>query len=159
MKTYNQLSEEIQTQEAEKLAADIKSSFEKHFPNGFIVSRVEKSLGDSIINVVFGLISDESDLESNIRQNDPLFHRIMINIEGDTYEAKSSQSGLSIEPEKGSFRAMSNVKTPFRKTKGDSKKIMKAFDRFFPRVSKIVKDNEENVYRRSTYDDKYFDVK
>jgi len=159
MKTYSQLSEEITAQDADKLSAQIADSFSKHFPNGYVSSSAGKSIGSMVISVSIGMIKDINDVSNKIRMNDPMSHKFLIHIEGDKYEAVGLQGGLSIEPEEGSYMAMGRVKTPWRKTLGDSTKVLKAFETFFTRLTKIVKDNEDNVYGRSRINDKYFKVK
>jgi len=73
-----------------------------------------------------------------------------------TYEAVNLTGSISTKPEEGSYMAMSRVKTPFRKTKGDAKKILKAFETFFPRLKKLVNDNRDNIYKVEEIKDKYF---
>lgn len=133
----------------------IQKSFDKQFPNAWSIIRVQKLIGE-VITVTFGLV-DKSELTSGILENDPVFHSFIIHIEGDDkYEAAVNSSGISINPPEGSYYAMERVKTKFRKTKGDSKRIVKTFDTFFKRLKVLVKANEANIYQRQNYSDKYF---
>lgn len=163
MKTFKQLKEESALNEAEmdadELADRIADSFRGVFPNGWIKSNVPKSgISEGDIAISFGLISDKSELSSGIADNDPMHHKFMVHNEGGHYEAVKLSGGLDVNPEKGSYMAMDKMKTPWRKTKGDGDKILKAFETFFGRLMKMVKDNEENIHKRENYSDQYFDL-
>jgi hypothetical protein len=143
---------------AETLASDIEVVLRKNFPNGYIRAFYSNNISP-VVFVSFGLIEDINDVANKIRHNDPLIHSFCVHINGeDSYEASSSMSGLSVNPEAGSYMAMGNIKTPFRKTTGDSKKIVKAFTRFASRVAKIVEDNKADIYGVERIDPKYLEV-
>ena len=62
---------------------------------------------------------------------------------------------LHVNPPEGSRDAGASIKTPWRKTKGDAKKIAKAFETFASRTKKLVQDNEADIAGRSEIDDKF----
>ena len=96
-------------------------------------------------------------MSGGIIHNDPMHHTFIIFGEGeDKWSAENSIAGISINPPKGSFLAMESVKTKWRKTTGTGQKVLKAYERFFPRLKKLLKDNEANIYQRDSYKDKYF---
>lgn len=142
--------------ELEMIAKSVKSSFEQQFPNGWIVSRVVKGLGGPQVYVSLGIISDRSELISQIIDNDPAFHSFLVFDESNgKYEARNIRGDISINPVE-KYLAMSTVKTKFRKTTGNVDKIIRTFDKFFVNLKQLVKDNEDNIYQRGKYSDKYF---
>ena len=142
--------------EVEGLISDLTKTAEKHFPNGFINVHLWRSLGVESIVMEFGLIKNTSELASKIRMNDPVHHRFMISIRKDGYQAEILMGGISTNPEAGSYKAMNTIKTPFRKTTGDAKKIVSTFDTFFGRLKSLVKEHKDNIYNAKNYDERYF---
>lgn len=135
---------------------NIKSSFNKHFPLGWMIIGKGRGIGSDTISISMGLV-DSSELQSNILMNDPVFHSFLIFVEGeDKYEATYNQGRISINPEPGTHYAMGSVKTKFRKAKGDLAKMTRTYDTFFKRLKVLVSENESNIYHRSNYSDKYF---
>jgi hypothetical protein len=159
MKTFTEYLTEITTEreiEAKKLAADLESVAKKYFPNGFAATSFSTSFNIPAITFQFGMISDKADVSNGIRLNDPADHMFMISLANDGFEAKMLRGSISTNPEKGSHMAMGRIKSPFRKTKGDSKKMLKTFDTFFQRLKKLIADNKDNIYRSDKIKDKYF---
>jgi hypothetical protein len=141
------------------IAEKIESILKARFPNGHVRAKYSNMLSTDHITVSFGLIGDIEDVSSKIRHNDPLHHSFMITVRGDDkYEARNSIAGLMVKPSEGSYLAMDSVKTPFRKTTGDEKRIIKAFERFADRTVKIVKDNVENIYNVEKIPTKYLEL-
>lgn len=135
---------------------NIKSSFNKHFPNGWMNIGKGRGIGSDTIHISFGLV-DVSELSSRISQNDPVFHSFIIFVEGeDLYEAQYTTGSIKINPEVGTHYAMGSVKTKFRKSKGDSDKMTRTFDTFFKRLNVLVIEHESNIYQRNTYSNKWF---
>ncbi|URC15191.1 hypothetical protein GD1_67 [Paraglaciecola Antarctic GD virus 1] len=142
------------------LIDNICTSLRKNFPLAKIsASPVRTGLGDDLyFTVQFGLIGDINELQSRIDLNDPAGHKFMVFIgEGGAFEASALRSGISINPTE-KFYAMSTVKTKFRKTVGDDKAILRAFVRFSDRLVGLVKENDAEIYQRSKYSDKYFEL-
>lgn len=162
--TYDQIKEslqnvyeaEMEAGDVEQLMDDIRSSFKKYFPHGYINIGKGAGISKGTIHLAIGLIDDVNKLSSGIRENDPMIHKFIIFPEANGFSAELSYGNLSVNPPEGSYLAMGRVKTNWRKTRGDAKKIAKAYDTFFGRLKKIVKDNEADVYHRDMYDDKYF---
>jgi len=137
----------------EQLLKHIEDQFTTSFPNGWFSGGVN----DSYITFQLGIISDHSQLTSGIIHNDPVHHQVIIHLNSDgTMEAKTLIAGICVNPPEGSYLAMSIVKTGYRKTTGDAAKVLKSFVRFFPRLKVHVAENEDNIYQRSKYDDKFF---
>lgn len=158
MKTFDKFISEstAPTQEdINKVMSEIESAFLSKFPNCFLQVQESKGFGHSIF-VNFGLVLNKAELPSGIRDNDPVSHKFMIYIEKTGFEAITLTGGIAVNPPAGSYNAMGFVKTPFRKTKGDAKKIIKAFETFVPRLKQLVKDNEANIYGRDKLKDVYF---
>lgn len=138
-----------------------KEDFKRVFPNGYIQAYISKGIGPDSITIRFGLIENEKELTSNIRENDPLYTIVSIypkiTLEDSYSEITTLQSGLKINPTEKYF-AMGRVKTAIRKSKGDLDKLSKTLNEYFKKVAKIVQENKENIYQFSKYDSKYFDV-
>ena len=148
---------EASTKEAEAFVQRTEDNFLKNFKNGFIKSRMYKGIGGTnLITFDFGLIANLNDVSHRIRENDPMYHSVMIHC-GDLYEKnemEALQSGISTNPPEGSYYAMTSVKTKLRKTKGDLKKLEKTLNTFFGRLKILMKDNQGNLY--ADVEDKYF---
>ena len=143
---------------------NITNAFRKHFPNGYFWAAEQKGFGGKIISINLGLIHDQKDCANNIRENDPMMHKMIIHGKGDSFNHdknvfESLTSGLSIDPEPGSFYAMGRVKTKPRKVTGNLDKIEKALVKFFDKLAKTVKENKDKIYGREKLDDKYFVIK
>ena len=134
----------------------IKQEFNNTFPNGWIKANTGTSLGGKQITIRFGLVGDMSQLTSKILENDPVHHLFLIFANTDKLESNCLQSGISINPPKNSYLAMSRVKTKYRRTTGDHARILKSFKTFLPRLKQLVIDNEANIYQRDKYNDKFF---
>lgn len=144
--------------EAIDIVSDIRSAAEKAFPNGYVDVHIHKN-GISKGNIVvhFGIIGDKNHLPGGYRDNDPVNHKFLIFDEGNgKWEANKLTGDISTVPPEGSHLAMGGIKTPWRKVKGDKRRVIKAFETFFSRTKKMVKDNEAMIYKRDQYPDKYF---
>lgn len=143
--------------EFQDLMDQLQTSFLKYFPNGYFRIQHSKRFGNSII-ISLGLIKDQKDVSSNIRENDPMFTNIFLHYNEATgiFEVGSSSSGLSINPEEGSYMAMGTVKNPVRKFKTDNQAvIVKKLDQYFAKYKEIVKANWDNIYGVDRIDPKY----
>ena len=156
-KTYiSEAKEETDIEIKNKLVADIEKEFKSQFPNAWFFGSVRAGLGLPHVSIDFGFVN-KSELTSNILDNDPVHHSFMFHDEGSgKFNAVRLRGGISINPPEGSYLAMDTVKTKFRKTTGDDKRILKTFKTFFKRLKVLVKDNEQNIYQRKKYSDKYF---
>jgi hypothetical protein len=155
MESYKEYFTEAKIESDEDLIKSIESNFKKHFPNGWIITGINKGLG-GYLGINMGIIGNRSELPSKILDNDPVHHKFIIHKEKGGYSAEVLVGGISINPPKDSYLAMGNVKTKWRKTKGDTTKINKAFDTFFKRLKALVKEHESDIYHRDMYSNKYF---
>lgn len=139
---------------------NVEASFKNIFPNGFILVRVRAGLGEPYLCVDLGLIGDINDVSHCIRENDPLYTSLMGHNVSDVvpFQIETLQSGLSCNPEEGSHYAMSRVKTAYRKTTNDLAKAEKNLEKYFKKIAKIVKDNQDNIYGVENIDPKYFEI-
>ena len=55
-------------------------------------------------------------------------------------------SGISVNPEKGSYMAMRTHKVPFRKTSGDAKKMVAAAEKYFKKLHGELKKVKDDIY-------------
>ena len=160
MKSYKELIREIQLTEGvetpEDVMAGIETAFKKSFPNGWIDIEIRNMLGMDSISFTLGLIGDKSQWGNGIQMNDPMHHTFVVYYKDGVYEASNSRGRIYLKPDEGTHYAMKGLKTNFRKSKGSADKVLKAFTTWFPRLKTLVKDNEENFYRRDRYSDKFF---
>ncbi len=155
MKTFKQLREDISLQEeaisVEELVTKIEQLHKKAFPKSWFKIKKSSFGGNAAVGMHFGIVP-ESEVPNKILDNDPGHHRFMIFVRGeDDYEVKVTLGSIYIVPEKGVNLEMQSVKTKFRKVKGNSAKVLKAFTTFFPRMKKIVTDNADNIYGGDRY--------
>lgn len=135
--------------EAEQLAEDIKNTFYKYFPKSKIYGGFRSGLGESI-SLTFTLGADKSEYTNGIEHNDPM--RALIFIYGmdregnliDPLEMTGEGWSVTVESTEPHL-AYGRVKVPFRKTTGDSKKILQAVDRGFSRLYDTVKANKDKI--------------
>lgn len=157
MKQFKQfLNEKDESaQDMKQLADDIESLLKRKFPNGNVYARFSNNLTESI-SVWVGLVGNTRELTSGIAGNDPLATGFTVFRDPKGFIIETRRSALSVNPEEGSYMAMGSVKIPFRKTRGDEKKILKALERWADRTIAVVRDEEANIYNRANYSDKYF---
>ena len=133
----------------------IQAEFKANFPEGWLIGGVWK--GDDVISFDFGVIGDRDSLPSKILENDPVHHKFIIHFNGLNFQSKDLQSGICIIPPIGSFLAMSRIKTKYRKTTGDSAKVLRSFSSLFSRMKMLLIENDAIIYGRSKYENKFFD--
>lgn len=135
------------TNQNQQIIDRIKAAFLHHFPKGYVYAAEQTFCGEKYISVRIGLIGDLDRVTNKIRENDPMYHSWVINIEDDKYIAELSVGSLSVEPPEGSFHAMGAVGTGWRKTSGDASRVIKAYERFFLKLFDIVQANKTKIYR------------
>jgi hypothetical protein len=84
-----------------------------------------------------------------------MLHKWLISPTKDGWVAELVQGSLMVKPNQPHF-AMSRIKTGWRRVKGDHKRIVAGFERFFTRLKKTVHDNKDQIYRVEKYDSRYF---
>ena len=130
----------------------IESSFKNQFPKGYVRAYLDQGLSGYQYHIAIGLIGDLNDVSMKIRQNDPMFHQWLIFLDGDKMEASFLQGGLDLHPDHGSYLAIKRLKTGFRQFTGDEKKAIKAFDKFFIKLRKLVDDNKDQLFNLAMYE-------
>lgn len=131
----------------ENFCQTLEKEFRQYFPNGYFYCERGQSLGLEYFTIAFGMVKNEKDLPHNIRQNDPMYHKILVYINGDDdLEINVLQGGLYVKPEVGSWKAMDLIKTGFRNVKKTTfKNTEKKFKTFFKKLHTIVKDNQHKL--------------
>lgn len=135
---------------ANDLYERIKESFYRYFPNSYIGGGFSTHLGTSI-HVWITLGKDKSEYSNGIIQNDPMHANFFIygmDREGnlsDTLEAESSHGMGVMIPSSNPMYVYDTVKVPFRKTKGNADRILKAFDVGFSRLYDTVKEHKNVI--------------
>jgi hypothetical protein len=124
----------------------LENNFKSQFPNGYFRANHDTGLSGKQIVIDLGLIGNSDDVPNKIRHNDPMHHRFLIYINGDVLECKDIISGLALYPDTGSFMAMKQQKTGYRKTTGNHAKVEKSLNQFFIKLKKLVDDNKNNIY-------------
>ena len=142
------------------LAEKVVSAFKSAFPNGWIrtrrVRRAPGGSGGRGVYVAFGLVDDVNAM-GGYRENDPMFHSVLVDFTNRGYESTLGNGGkVYLKPAPGSFYAMDSVKIGFRKFSGDEKKIVDGFVKYFAKARAVVAENADNVYGRERYHDMFF---
>lgn len=152
MKSFGDLTEELVSEEASnQLLSKIEALHKKTFPKGWFKGGVRNGLGGGgTISFSFGIVP-EAETSNKILMNDPGYHSFMIHEKDGKYEAKVLQGRVNVNPPKDSNLAMTSVKTKWRKVSGDEKKVMTAFERWFPKFKQIVKQHKDEIYGADRY--------
>lgn len=149
---------------AHKLGEDMKAAVQKIFPKSLVYGGYEVSLGSGSIFVTFTLGKDDKDFANRIEFNDPARTIFAIsrgfdtegNITSDKLVLERTHgTGFAVNPAEGSYYAMDRHKVGFRKTTGDSKKMVDAIKKYFEKLKKELKANKDNVYGLDLIKDKF----
>lgn len=130
---------------AQNVAQEIRKIFRKHFPKSYIEVDYRTSLSPHITARI-ALGKDKSEFSNGIIQNDPMFAIFMLSFEGTS--ALMGDGSLTVERISGGGLKDANystIKIPFRKTTGDRKRIMTAFERYFGRLKDAVKTHADEL--------------
>jgi len=130
----------------------IETSFKTQFPKGYCRIRQSKGLSGEQITISIGLVNDINIVTAKIRENDPMFHKFLISLDGETLESTLIQGSLAVKPI-DQFYVMNHVKTGFRKTTGDANKVVKTYDKFFAKLKTLVNEQGNNIYKSEQYID------
>ena len=145
----------------------VKRIYNQYFPGSECIAQNRKIFGQEYIQIIWYLSKDSSETAHNIRDNDMLHIAFDIDLEdntksGEVYEVtiydNSSKNDrpmpdtitLNVQhksyltvPE-NSYYAYGRRSLPFRKTTGDAKKIISAFDRFVDKLYTITRQQYES---------------
>lgn len=129
----------------------VESKFKKIFPYSYINVMANDGIGSKYISISFTLLN-KGDYPNNIRDNDPMYHILMLHR---SFESKDSDllkdrlelellrgGSLLIKPSEGSHLAFDRVRIGFRKTKGDPAAIIKSLENYFKKSKKVLIDNK-----------------
>ncbi len=138
---------------------NVTKSFKKHFPNGFISLSDKSQFGSDLISGTFGMIGNLKDNTSGIPGNDKMKHSFMMfknpGTEPETYKFEG-QGRIYTNPEKGSFNAMDSIKTKLgNNSKITLEKAQIKLEKFFKKLSGLMKDNKDNIFGVEDIDKKY----
>ena len=137
---------------AAQLADEFRDIFTRVFKRSAISSKLSTSIG-KIITIAFTLGADKSEYPSNIAMNDPMHSKLMIQFDRGAIDDSDNFTGpITMEQVVGRGIYMGSredsFKVPFRKTTGDSSKLIKAFGVFVGRLYDAVKANEAEIQAR-----------
>lgn len=169
---YTQLVEQTLSENREKyadtpagkLGEEMKKAIQKIFPKSLVYGGYEVSFGSGAIFITFTLGKDDKDFANRIEHNDPARTIFAIqrgfdtegNITSDKLVLERTHGvGFAVNPAEGSYLAMDRHKVGFRKTTGDSKKIVTAIKKYFEKLKKELQANRENVYGLELIKDKF----
>lgn len=136
--------------EADKFLDYVEEEFRKNFPNGYYEAKAYNGLGSPTINVRFGI----GYASNGIKENDNMYHSFMIHTSRDAedfsgeLEFSSLQGGINTQPDPDTHYAMARVKTKLTNVKknGSLAKFEKKMKAFFPKLKKLMQDNQDNLY-------------
>lgn len=135
----------------------VQESFLKHFPNGYVKIVTDKGLVKGAITAWFGMIGNTKDNTNGIAENDKMRHSFVMfpNKDLSAYEFKGS-GRIYINPEEGSHMAMSSIKTGMGNNSSITlDKALIKMEKFFSKLSGLMKDNVDNIYGVDKIDKKY----
>lgn len=151
--------------QAIQFAEQVKATFHKHFPNGYInISKLP--VGGEGVMIAAGMIGEIEDVTNRIRHNDPLTLRMFIHdgfILQDGFELGDSKleieidgNSLSIKPTERHM-AMGREKIPARKINNTPEKALVALDKLFAKAKEIVTTQAaaNNIYGQDRIPPKY----
>lgn len=143
-------------EEYDALIEGIKSAAKTVFPNGWCMAEARKYIGQLNISVRGGIIGDMSELTQRIPDNDPAYFHFLVRPVKEGYEIEHLVGfGVKVKPTTQGY-AMGVHKVKLRKTKGDAAKIIETFKKHMQKLKKAVQEQNENVYQREKYSDKFF---
>ena len=139
---------------ANDLAEALQAEVLKIFPKSMVDCEFSNRLYNSI-TLRFSLGKDKSEYANGYVQNDPFFTSLQIDVQGKELSTDGSlpniltvtcrNQNIVIKPSQGSYSSRDNLKVPFRKTNGDSKKIIDTVKKYFISVKKTLQDNRDKL--------------
>jgi hypothetical protein len=136
----------------------VEKNFYKHFPNGFIVLKYRTNLKPHIRGT-FGMIGDPKDQVNKIVQNDKMYHSFVMflkDVDAGIWSFEASQSHIYVKPAEGSYNAMDSIKTKMgNNSKITLEKADKKLEKFFKKLSDMMKENIDNIAGVEEIDKKY----
>lgn len=128
------------------------------FPNGF--SRVSNNfMGGENAFFTFGLIDNQQDCSSNIRDNDIGFGKFSLRIENDMLVLERSFHALTCLPT-DKYCALSHQKVSYRKIKAKNyDELVTKFDKYLTKFVSLVNEKKaaNEIYNQKNYDERYFE--
>ena len=149
---FDQITEAEISDEADaaKLMKDLESIFMKTFPNSLFQARFANQFGSSI-SMRLRLGNSKKDWPNGIIDNDILTADFFVN----GYDREGNATGpLELEAIRGvswltipdnKYMAYGRQKVPFRKVKGNEKKIAQGFQKTLDKIKQSIKDNMDKI--------------
>ena len=130
---------------------DVKAIYSKHFPDSWCKAQFVKNLGGAIF-IDFYLAKDESEVPHGYAVNDMFSCGFVIHLDNkktsddnlpQTITLQAMSSVIKTKPS-NRFLAFDATKVPFRKSTGDTKKILTAIDKYLVKLANAIKIAYEN---------------
>lgn len=126
--------------DAEEIIEGIEKRFRQYFPRSLFMGRFSTNIMASV-EIQIALVESKRQATSNIIENDPMYSIFLIR----GYDKEGNENGnIDVERIQGRgvrTKDMNEGKVPFRKTKGNQDRVLKAFDRYFKRLHEAVRQN------------------
>lgn len=128
---------------------EVKKTYNSYFPNSRCVAKLSTNLGSAVFIDCF--IANSLEEEPNKITGNDMFHigfvihmdRETLDDEFETHTIQTTSNYIAVKSS-NRYLAFDAVKIPFRKTTGDAKKIISAFDRFVDKLYTITKQQYES---------------
>lgn len=137
----------------------VEKAFKKHFPNGFVRFEERNSFGNDgkYISGTFGMIGNPRDNTNGIPENDKMRHTVVMHNSGDNYTYQFKGAGkIYIQPLEGSYNAMDSIKTKLgNNTKITLDKAYIKLEKFFKKLSDLMKEHKNEIYGVENINPKY----
>ena len=135
----------------------LQMHYDVKFPHGY--SKVYFSTFGGSVFFTIGLISEQSDCSSNIRDNDIGFGKFKLSLDNDgKLILEKMFHALTCNPVE-KFHALSHQKVSYRKIKAnDYNSLVEKFDKYLTKFSNMLEEKKQanEIYNQSRYDEKYF---
>ncbi len=136
---------------------EVERLYHRYFPRSRIDAVAPRILGRYSIFIRCYLAGDGKEVPYGIWDNDMFNVRFHIDLTDDRqfYDPIVLESRVSfiwIKPE-SQYLAFSRAKVPFRKTKGDTRKILQALDKYFARLKDtLIRVDDEDLVPENRQD-------
>jgi len=156
MKSFRDFITEKEDISIEDFSQNVESVFHKHFPNGFIKVQEKKGFSGKIISGVIGMIGNPKDNSHGISENDKMRHTFMMFENGDGTWKFEGNGRIYVNPAENSYNAMDSVKTKMgNNSKLTLEKALKKMEKFFKKLSDLMKEHKDDIYGVENIDKKY----
>jgi len=136
----------------------VEEAFKKHFPNGYININVDKE--EEFIACSIGMIGNVKDNANGYYENDKMGHKFLMHKLNDQEWSFMGSGKIYIKPVQGSYNVMDSIKTAIGNvSKINLPKAVVKLEKFFKKLSDLMKENKDKIYGVEAIDKKYMEFR